>query len=139
MCVYRLYSVCISGVTCEGNFVYLENYPKPSCYKFILEPMEWAAAKDVCSHAHGANLVTFETVEEHQAMIDNLKARSKLGRPKYLTLQQLWWRFSMLIYLFLDVYWLCYYLYCCCGVRTPPVLQSAQFLQQKCCRRFWPI
>ena len=64
---------------------------------------------------------------------------SLCSRPKYLTLQQLWWRFSMLIYLFLDVYWLCHYLYCCCGVRTPPVLKSAQFLQQKCCSRFWPI
>ena len=38
------------------------------------------------------------------------------ARPKYLTLQQPCRLFSMLIYLFMDVYWLCYDLYCCCRV-----------------------
>ena len=38
-------------------------------------------------------------------------------RPKYLTLQQPCRLFSMLIYLFMDVYWLCFDLYCCCGSR----------------------
>ena len=82
LCVCGLYIPFppVAGVSCEGDFVYLENYPELSCYKFELGPLQWAAAKDVCSDAYGANLVTFETVEEHQAMIDNLKARSKLGR-----------------------------------------------------------
>ena len=35
-------------------------------------------------------------------------------RPKYLTLQQPYRLFSMIIYLFMDVYWLCFDIYCCC-------------------------
>ena len=56
--------------------------------------------------------------QNHSRVQDSSSFHPRVMEPLYLTLQQLWWRFSMLIYLFLDVYceyWLCYYLYCCCG------------------------